>query len=84
MEATVTGYARLSYHCNWRFININAAFEEAVGSSKQTLLCYSDVCAPSTVGSQNVDMLREVTYEEGKGGSVHKGPTTVTLHFNPV
>ena len=27
------GYARLSYHCNWRFININAAFREAVGNA---------------------------------------------------
>ena len=112
------GYIRLSYHCNWRFININAAFREVAGSEKRTLLCYSDVCKPSTVGSQKVDLLREVTFEEGKGGTVyyeshrlqhlavrnstldvisveiaekdgttakfHTGPTTVTLHFNPV
>lgn len=111
-------YARLSYHCNWRFINLNAAFQEAKGSVQRTLLCYSDVCSPSTVGSQNVDLLREVTFKEGTGGTVyyephrlqhlavrtgslsvisveiaekdgsiakfHEGPTTVTLHFQPI
>ena len=111
-------YARLSYHCNWRFININASFREAVGNTERTLLCYSDVCTPSTVGSQKVDLLREVTFKEGLGGTIyyelhrlqhlavrnstlevisveiaekdgttakfHTGPTTVTLHFNPV
>lgn len=68
------GYLRLSYHCNWRFININAAFQGVIGSRKRTLLCYSDVCSPSTVGSQSVDLMREVTYEEGSGGSVYFEP----------
>lgn len=111
-------FARLSFHCNWRFTNINAAFQEAKGSVQRTLLCYSDVCSPSAVGSQNVDLLREVTFKEGNGGTVyyephrlqhlavrtgslsvisveiaekdgsiakfHQGPTTVTLHFQPI
>ena len=111
-------YARLSYHCNWRFININAAFQEVKGSAQRTLLCYSDVCSSSVVGSQSVDLMREVAFTEGNGGTMyyephrlqhlavrsgtldvisveigekdgsiakfHEGPTTVTLHFQPL
>ena len=68
------GYVRLSYHCNWRFVNLNAAFIEAVGSVQRTLLVYSDVCTPSVVGSQRVDMLREVTYEDNREGTVYFEP----------
>ena len=67
-------YLRLSYHCNWRFTNLNAAFKETVGSTNRTLLVYSDVCAPSTVGSQKVDLLREVTYEDHKEGTTYFEP----------
>ena len=68
------GYLRLSYHCNWRFVNLDAAFTEAVGSVKRTLLVYSDVCTPSTVGSQNVDLLREVVYEDNQEGNTYFEP----------
>ena len=68
------GYVRLSYHCNWRFTNLDAAFAEAIGSSQRTLLVYSDVCTPSTVGSQKVDLLREVTYADNQDGTVYFEP----------
>ena len=68
------GYLRLSYYCNWRFSNLNAAFKDAVGSTSRTLLVYSDVCTPSTVGSQKVDLLREIAYN---------GDTYGTVYFEP-
>ena len=68
------GYLRLSYYCNWRFSNLNAAFQEAVGNTRRTLLLYSDVCTPSVVGSQKVDMLREFAYEGNTKGTVYFEP----------
>ena len=73
-QDAISGYVRLSYYCNWRFTNLDAAFAEAVRGSRRTLLVYSNACTPSTVGSQSVDLLREVTYEDNQEGTVYFEP----------
>ena len=56
-----------SYHCNWRFMNLNQAFQSVVGSSSRSLFVYSDVDGSGVVGNQVTDLLREVNYKrEGK------------------
>ena len=53
-------YLKLSIYCNWRFLNLNKAFEVVVGSSSRSLFVYSDVEGGSVVGNQVADLLREV------------------------
>ena len=55
-------YYRLSYHCNWRFINLNSAFRPVVGSTSRSLFVYSDVGGSGVVGNQVTDLLREVNF----------------------
>ena len=50
-------YYRFSYHCNWRFINLNAAFQAVVGSTSRSLFVYSDVGDSGVVGNQVTDLL---------------------------
>lgn len=71
------GYVRLSHHCNWRFSNLNAAFEEVVGSGRRTLMCYSNVAVPAVVGGQNTDILREFDYGVNGSGTTYFEPTRV-------
>jgi len=53
-------YLKLSINCNWRFLNLNKAFEVAAGSSSRSLFVYSNVGGSSVVGNQVTDLLREV------------------------
>ena len=53
-------FLRLSIYCNWRFLNLNKAFEVVVGNSSRSLFVYSDVGGSSVVGNQVTDLLREV------------------------
>ena len=53
-------FLRLSIFYNWRFLNLNKAFESVIGSSSRSLLVYSNVGGGSVVGSQVTDLLREV------------------------
>jgi len=55
-----TDFLKLSIFCNWRFLNLNKAFESVIGSSSRSLLVYSDVGGGSVVGNQVTDLLREV------------------------
>ena len=55
-------YYKFSYHCNWRFINLNAAFEAVVGATSRSLFVYSDVGGSGVVGNQVTDLLREVNF----------------------
>ena len=55
-------YYQFSYHCNWRFINLNAAFEAVVGATSRSLFVYSDVGGSGVVGNQVTDLLREVNF----------------------
>ena len=61
---TSTGetYYKFSFHCNWRFINLNAAFEAVVGATSRSLFVYSDVGGSGVVGNQVTDLLREVNF----------------------
>jgi len=53
-------YLKLGINCNLRFLNLNKAFEVAVGSSSRSLFVYSDVGGSSVVGNQVTDLLRQV------------------------
>ena len=55
-------YYQFSYHCNWRFINLNAAFQAIVGATSRSLFVYSDVGGSGMVGNQVTDLLREVNF----------------------
>ena len=61
-------YYRFSYWCNWRFINLNKAFQKLVGSASRSLFVYSDAAQSSVVGNKVTDLLREVNYvRKGRG-----------------
>ena len=63
-----SGLIRLTMTCNWRFINLNASFQNVLGSTKRSLFVYSDAGGSGVVGNQVTDLLREVNYNrEGKG-----------------
>ena len=68
-------YYRFSYHCNWRFININAAYSSLIEHPSRTLLVYSDVGSSSVLGNQKVDILREVLYKQSGKGVFYFEPT---------
>ena len=50
----------LSRMVEWQFNNLNASFEKVVGTSKRTVMVYSDVVESSVVGSCKFPLLREV------------------------
>ena len=52
----------LSVTCNWRFTNLNKAFQNVVGLTSRSLFVYSDVGGSVVVGNQVTDLLREVNY----------------------
>ena len=61
-------FLTLSVYCNWRFLNLNKAFEAVVGSTSRPLFVYSDVGGSSVVGNQVTDLLREVNLiRKGEG-----------------
>ena len=50
----------LSRVVEWQFNNLNASFEKIVGTSKRTVMVYSDVVESTVVGSGKFPLLREV------------------------
>ena len=44
----------------WQLNNLNASFEKMVGTSKRTVMVYSDVVESTVVGSGKFPLLREV------------------------
>ena len=44
----------------WKFNNLNAPFEKLVGTTKRTVMVYSDVVESTVVGSGKFPLLREV------------------------
>ena len=61
-------FLKLSIYCDWRFLNLNKAFEAVVGSTSRSLFVYSDVGGSSVVGNQVTDLLREVNLiRKGEG-----------------
>lgn len=64
----------LSYHCNWRFINIKKAILALIDKPNTTLFVYSDVSKSSVVGNQVTDLLREIHYERKGSGDTYFEP----------
>ena len=50
----------LSRMVEWQFNNLNASFEKIVGTSKRTVMVYSDIVESTVVGSGKYSLLREV------------------------
>ena len=50
----------LSRMVEWQLNNLNTSFEKLVGTSKRTVMVYSDVVASTVVGSGKFPLLREV------------------------
>ena len=50
----------LSRMVEWQFNNLNASFEKIVGTSKRTVMVYSDLVESTVVGSGKFPLLREV------------------------
>ena len=50
----------LSRMVEWQFNNLNASFEKVVGTSKRTVMVYSDLVESTVVGSGKFPLLREV------------------------
>ena len=68
-------FLRLSIFCNWRFMNLNKAFETVVGSSSRSLFVYSNVGRSGVVGNQVTDVLREVNLiRSGEGTQYFEPP----------
>ena len=44
----------------WQFNNLDASFEKIVGTSKRTVMVYSDLVESTVVGSGKFPLLREV------------------------
>ena len=51
---------RLSRMVQWQFNNLNAPFEKLMGSSKRTVMVYTDVVESTVRGSGKFPLLREV------------------------
>ena len=76
------GNVQLSIFCNWRFLNLNKAFESVVGASSRSLFVYSDVSVSGVVGNQVTDLLREVNYvRQGKGSQYFEPPH---IQYKPI
>ena len=50
----------LSRMVEWQFNNLNSSFEQMVGTSKRTVMVYSDLVESTVVGSGKYPLLREV------------------------
>ena len=73
---------RLSNQCDWRFINLDAAFKNVLSFPRYTIFVYSDVAKSSVVGNQVTDMLREVKGERKGEGEQYFEP--VHIHYKEV
>ena len=67
-------FFHLSVTCDWRFTNLNKAFQNIAGSTSRSLLIYSDAGGSSVVGNQVTDLLREVNYKRTGDGSHYFEP----------
>ena len=75
-------YLKLSPVFNWRFTNLNKAYDKLRGAPSRTLLVYSDVGESSIVGGQITDLLREVPYNRKERGTMYIEP--YHYHFRPI
>ena len=68
LKYKLSGFIRLSLSVNWRFLNLNNAFNNVFNKTSRSLLVYSDTGSSSVVGNQVTDILCEVNYKlEGRG-----------------
>ena len=51
---------KLHLMMEWHLNSLNASFEKIVGTSKRTVMVYSDVVESTVVGSGKFPLLREV------------------------
>ena len=75
-------YLKLSPVFNWRFTNLNRAYDKLRGAPSRTLLVYSDVGQSSIVGGQITDLLREVPYNRKERGTMYIEP--YHYHFRAI
>ena len=71
------GLMELRIFCNWRFLNLNQAFQHVIGSRTRSLFIYSDVGGSSVVGNQVTDLLRQVNFRLRGDGSQCFEPTHI-------
>ena len=64
----------LSQTVEWKFRNLNKAFEQAVTQTSRTLLLYSDVVDSNIVGDASHPLVREVYYRRTGVGTVYFEP----------
>ena len=77
-----TNMIYLNPYCTWKFVNINEAFQNILGSPSRTLFVYSDVGESTITGNKLTDLLREVKFQrEGKGATYFKPQH---IHYIPV
>ena len=62
----------------WQFSNLNASFEKVVGTSKRTVMVYSDLVESTVVGSGKFPLLREVQLLR-----TGEGEARVKVRWNP-
>ena len=62
------GLLTLSVTCNWRFMNLNQAFEAVAGTRSPSLFVYSDMGGSSVMGNQVTVLLREVSFRRKEEG----------------
>lgn len=72
----------LSVHVNWRFVNLNKAYQNVAGTSTRSLFVYSDAAQSSVVGNQVTDLIREVKYDRKGVGMVYFEP--LHIQYIPV
>ena len=68
----------LSRMVEWQFNNLDTSFEKLVGTSKRTVMVYSDVVESTVVGSGKFPLLREVQLlRTGEGESTVEPPPSM-------
>ena len=67
-------HLRLSLCFQWRFINLNVAFQKVVGEPSRTFLVYSDLVDSNIVGGQQHALVREVEYRRQGHGVAYYEP----------
>ena len=72
-----SGTLVLSFTFDWRFVNLNDAFQTAVSLNSRTLLVYSDVVSSNVMGDAEHPLIREVVYHRRGGGSLYFEPTHI-------
>ena len=63
----------LSRMVEWQFKNLSASFEKLVGTSKRTVMVYSDLVESTVVGSGKFPLLRESAVIENRRWSKYHG-----------